>query len=870
MEHSRDRGRRGARALGGLVTAFTLGAWLVLAAVPASADLVSCTGLGNSIAITIDATNPPDTLARDAAGTITVDGAALVGTCTGANVTTIDSITVNGGATDEDLILDLGNGGFVGATGDEVGIALALGGGADRLTIAGTASADNVRFGSDNSVNLTGDADADLTGADTAETITVNAGDGDDSVSGAGGLGTGSSAFPGALTLNGGIGKDTLTGGGGADTINGDAGDDALDGAGGADAVVNGGADNDTVNGGSGNDVALNGDAGDDTVDGGDGNDAAVNGGAGKDTLRGGSGSDTLNGGTEDDSLDGGTGDDTMNGDAGDDLYLQGTSANGADTMSDTGGTADKVDYSGRTNPVTIIDDGTIPGVSGETGEHDVVSTDMNILVGGKGADTITIDGSSAEPATAIGGPGGDTLTSAGTVDTLSYEVSTTTVSVDLSKDSNTATVGVQPTVSGGDAQADKVSAGFENVTGSDANDTLIGANVAPNADNTINGGKGADRITGGDGNDMLFGGDGNDSYDEGAAKNGNDLIGDDPASAANEDPGSDTVLYTARTNAVVVDLDGAADDGEPASPAETDNVNTENVWGGAGADTITGSASDNVIAGNAGADTLDGAAGTDTADYSADTAGVKVNLATQAASGGDAEGDTIANFENATGGAGGDSLTGTDSENVLIGNAGNDRLVGRGANDTMRGGAGKDTVNYSASASVVVVNLKTGVGAGIAVGRDTLAGIENATGTRLKDSLTGNDGANVLRGGDGRDTLKGLRGMDRLLGGAERDTGDGGKGIDTCKSIEKERNCEKSPSKAASVGNRPPPRGRLGARGHFPFIGRQRPRFAGRRRRTIVRSSQAHPGRGVRWLGLGWPRPTSAGAQPFPRAAVI
>jgi Ca2+-binding RTX toxin-like protein len=168
------------------------------------------------------------------------------------------------------------------------------------------------------------------------------------------------------------------------------------------------------------------------------------------------------------------------------------------------------------------------------------------------------------------------------------------------------------------------------------------------------------------------------------------------------------------------------------------------------------------------------------------------VNLAAQAASGGDAEGDTIANFENATGGAGGDSLTGTNTENVLIGNAGNDRFVGRGANDTMKGGAGKDTVNYSASSSRVVVNLKTGVGAGTTDGRDTLAGIENATGTVLKDSLTGNNGANVLRGGDGRDNLKGLSGRDKLLGGAGRDTGDGGKGIDTCKSIERERNCEK------------------------------------------------------------------------------
>jgi Ca2+-binding RTX toxin-like protein len=100
--------------------------------------------------------------------------------------------------------------------------------------------------------------------------------------------------------------------------------------------------------------------------------------------------------------------------------------------------------------------------------------------------------------------------------------------------------------------------------------------------------------------------------------------------------------------------------------------------------------------------------------------------------------------------------------------------------------------VNYSASSSRVVVNLRTGVGAGITEGRDTLAGIENATGTVFKDTLKGDNAANVLRGGDARDNLKGLSGKDRLLGGAGRDVGDGGKGIDTCKSIEKERNCEK------------------------------------------------------------------------------
>src|SRR6185436_13242297 len=62
---------------------------------------------------------------------------------------------------------------------------------------------------------------------------------------------------------------------------------------------------------------------------------------------------------------------------------------------------------------------------------------------------------------------------------------------------------------------------------------------------------------------------------------------------------------------------------------------------GGTGADTLTGGAGNDTLAGGGGADILDGGAGTDTADYSTSGAGVTVNLATGAASGGDAAGDT-------------------------------------------------------------------------------------------------------------------------------------------------------------------------------------------------------------------------------------
>jgi len=61
----------------------------------------------------------------------------------------------------------------------------------------------------------------------------------------------------------------------------------------------------------------------------------------------------------------------------------------------------------------------------------------------------------------------------------------------------------------------------------------------------------------------------------------------------------------------------------------------------------------------------------------------------------------------------------------------------------------------------------------------DTRSLIENAVGGSGSDSLTGNDGANLLRGGGGSDKLYGLGGADTLDGGLGADTLTGGGGAD-------------------------------------------------------------------------------------------
>ena len=125
--------------------------------------------------------------------------------------------------------------------------------------------------------------------------------------------------------------------------------------------------------------------------------------------------------------------------------------------------------------------------------------------------------------------------------------------------------------------------------------------------------------------------------------------------------------------------------------------------------------------------------------------------------SGGDAEGDTLANIEN---------LTGSNFDDTLEGNGGNNVLAG-GLN-----GAVGDTVSYQNAAAGVTVSLAitTAQNTGGA-GTDTLSGFENLTGSAFNDTLTGNSGANVLSGLAGNDTLNGGAGADTMIGGAGNDT---------------------------------------------------------------------------------------------------
>ena len=407
------------------------------------------------------------------------------------------------------------------------------------------------------------------TSSPTATDLSVDVGDKDDSVTNSTGLpsamsgGLGNDALKGSSTaandaMHGGDGNDLLFGGDGADAMFGDAGTDTADYTGrpsrvvvSIDGVANDGktgegdnvmGDVENVIGGLGNDQLtgsaianrLDGGPGDDTLLGEGGPDVLI-GGLGIDTasyadqsasvtvvvdnlandglagegdlvsmdienVTGGSAGDSLTGNNAANVLSGGLGDDTLRGDTGNDLLNGGL---GADVMFGGTGT-DTADYATRNPALNITIDGTAN--DGQAGELDNVQTDVENLIGGSGADTLSgksgtnllIGGAGNDQLKGkggndllLGGLGADTLTGASGLDTADYSDHTTPVTVTLDGVANDGSAG----------ENDRVKIDVENIIGGTAVDTLTGNTL----DNVITSRDGvADTVTCDAGNDTV------------------------------------------------------------------------------------------------------------------------------------------------------------------------------------------------------------------------------------------------------------------------------------------------------------------------------------------------------------------------------
>jgi Ca2+-binding RTX toxin-like protein len=614
--------------------------------------------------------------------------------------------------------------------------------------------------------------------------------------------------------LSGDAGNDTLLGGSGDDYLQGGEGIDKLDGGAGRDTLV-GGAGSDTLNGGDGIDRAdywsdygipaptglgvqvdlttgkatdnwgntdtlsgiedvtgsrygdaITGSAGDNSLYGQEGNDT-INAGDGRDNVTGGAGNDKLQGGLGDDYMTGGAGTDLIDGGAGRDSvdyqndYETTATATGLGVQInlatgiavDNWGHADTLagieDATGSRYADTITGSATDNNLWGQAGNDTIVAGDGSDWVdGGDGADKL--DGGAGDDRL-VGGAGADTINGGEGRDSVYYSHAFGTAPV--------SGVGANVNLATGLAvdswgNTDKLIS-IEDVNGSNYNDTITGSvgdnNLFANEGNdTLRAGAGNDWLDGGAGADTLLGEAGSDRFSGGA---GNDKIdGGD---------GVDEVSYwngmPSGTVGVTVNLaTGTARDNWGNSDTL---AGIENVSGSTLNDTITGNALDNSLRGDAGDDIV--VAG-DGRDYLSGGAG----------------------NDNLQGGAGDDRLNGEDGNDTLAGGDGNDWLDGGAGADTIDGGAGIDAVNYFGNGVVsngpgVTVNLATGTAIDNWGNAEKLAGIENVTGSRLADLITGNAGDNSLSGGDGDDTLVGGAGADFLNGGNGNDQLQGGAGRD-------------------------------------------------------------------------------------------
>src|SRR5262249_57070289 len=133
------------------------------------------------------------------------------------------------------------------------------------------------------------------------------------------------------------------------------------------------------------------------------------------------------------------------------------------------------------------------------------------------------------------------------------------------------------------------------------------------------------------------------------------------------------------------------------------------------------------------GNDGLGGGARNDTASYEGETDGLVVDLAAGTARRGASvvTEDTLTAIENATGGAGDDTISGTATANILHGGAGNDTLSGLGGNDSIFGDAGNDIIRYTFGEGTGAIDGGTGTGT-LAI---LAATADNALPVRLRGS---------------------------------------------------------------------------------------------------------------------------------------
>src|SRR5450830_851047 len=411
-----------------------------------------------------------------------------------------------------------------------------------------------------------------------------------------------------------------------------------------------------------------------------------------------------------------------ITGGAGDDLFVASSVANNFDG----GSGRNRVSYTNST-VAEIIDLFNGTGGSTVTGNFSAGDTYANIqdATGGSGDDTFVADANN----NSFDGSGG-------THNRVDYSHSTASVTVNLVTNLGT----------GGLAQGDSY-ANIQDVTGGSADDLFLASTAANRFDGGVSDSTSHNRVSyaGSTASETvdLFMGTGSGTY----------AAGDTYVNIQDVTGGSADDIFVASAAANKFDGGGGTHnrvDYSHSTVAETVNLFTGNGSGGVGSlaagDTyvniqdVTGGAANDLFVANAAANKFDGGGGThNRVDYSNSTVAETVNLVTGAGTGGTgslAAGDTYANIQDVTGGAG------------------DDLFVASSVANNFDGGSGRNQVSYTKSTVAEIIDLFNGTGGSTVTGNfsagDTYANIQDATGGSGDDTFVADANNNSFDGSGG------------------------------------------------------------------------------------------------------------------------
>lgn len=465
-------------------------------------------------------------------------------------------------------------------------------------------------------------------------------------------------------------------------------------------------------------------------------------------------------------------------------LSYEGGSGAGNDTLVLEDGGA--VTFTNVTHTFTSSSSGSVD-IDGQTISYtglepidDNLDADARVFNFGSAADDVTISDASA-------GDGLSTISSTASSETVTFDTSGSTVTVNLGGGSDSllatgidSTFGGRVIVNAGDgADTVDLSALTVDVTinGNNGNDTITGGSgndqlVGNSGNDVVQGGAGDDNVIGGAGRDTVSGGAGNNMVDGNGTSF--DVLVEDVAGnvvltngALTWDTGSNTLN---RIEGIVI-VGSSGSDSLDASAFSLFGVRME---GGDGNDTIRGTSLNDVIFADGGNDLVTAGSGNDIV----------------------------------FGGAGDDLLIGNAGRDQVNGDDGNDRVLGGAGVDTLSGGLGNDDIdgqgatgdvlritasgsNVTVSTSDIVHGAETDLHNRVERIEVTLDDSDNEfdggayTGRLFVYAMGGNDtilgglGADVVFAGEGNDIVDGRAGNDIVYGGAGTDALRGGTGID-------------------------------------------------------------------------------------------